>query len=379
MRDAAHEYAARFLRLAGQAHVRRRHAAQGEEEDMTHASADPGPSRSAEASRQVASRRLPRLSFGGAPIGNLYAGVAEDGAIDTVLHARQLGIHHFDTAPYYGYGLSETRLGTALAGVPRTDYSLSTKVGRLLLDADDSRPAPDDGFAVHGRQAVFDYSRDGILRSVESSLRRLGTDHVEILLLHDIGALTHGARHASILRQALDEALPAMAELRSQGVCGAIGLGVNEQDVCLQVMPAFALDVIMLAGRYTLFEQRDSARLMAEAMRRNVAVMAAGPYNSGLLGADDAPGATYNYAPADAATRARAQRYYDLCARFRVTVGAAALQFPLAHPAVATVVCGLRSPAEVDSAVQRMHEHLPPALWDELRRAGLLDACASTP
>ncbi|MEW9623910.1 aldo/keto reductase [Rhodanobacter geophilus] len=347
---------------------------------MTHASADaatpPGP---AGTSVYAAGRRLPRLSFGGAPIGNLYAGVAEGDAIETVRHAWRSGIRHFDTAPYYGYGLSETRLGMALAGIPRADYSLSTKVGRLLLDTGGGQPAPDDGFAVSGRQAVFDYSRDGILRSVESSLRRLATDHVEILLLHDIGALTHGARHPAILRQALDEALPTMAELRSQGVCGAIGLGVNEQEVCLQVMPAFALDVIMLAGRYTLFEQRDSAELMAQAVQRNVAVMAAGPYNSGLLGAADAPGTTYNYAPADAATRARAQRYYDLCGRRGVPVGAVALQFPLAHPAVATVVCGLRSPAEVDSAVQRMHAPLPPALWDELREAGLLDASASTP
>lgn len=345
---------------------------------MTHASAESEPRRPAEAPEQM-TRRLPPLSFGGAPIGNLYAGVAENEAIDTVQHAWRLGVRHFDTAPYYGYGLSETRLGTALAGIPRADYSLSTKVGRLLLDADDSQPAPDDGFAVRGRQAVFDYSRDGILRSAESSLRRLATDHVEILLLHDIGALTHGARHSAVLRQALDEALPAMAELRSQGVCSAIGLGVNEQDVCLQVMPEFPLDVIMLAGRYTLFEQRDSAQLMAQAAQRKVAVMAAGPYNSGLLGADDAPGDTYNYAAADAATRARAQRFYDICGRLGASVGAAALQFPLAHPAVATVVCGLRSPAEVDSAVQRMRAPLPPTLWTELRQAGLIEADAIAP
>jgi len=345
---------------------------------MTHASAEAEPPRPA-GTPALVSRRLPPLSFGGAPIGNLYAGVAEDDALAAVQHAWRSGIRHFDTAPYYGYGLSESRLGAALAGIPRSDYSLSTKVGRLLLDADASQPAADDGFAVSGHRAVFDYSREGILRSVESSLRRLATDHVEILLLHDIGALTHGARHPAILRQVLDETLPAMAELRSEGVCGAIGLGVNEQDVCLQVMPEFPLDVIMLAGRYTLFEQRDSAQLMTQAVQRNVAVMAAGPYNSGLLGADDAPGATYNYAPADAATRARAQRYYDLCERFGVTVGTAALQFPLAHPAVATVVCGLRSSVEVDSAVQRMHTPLPPTLWNEMRNAGLLDANTPTP
>lgn len=345
---------------------------------MTHANTAPESTLSAKTRKSVA-RQLPRLSFGGAPIGNLYAGVEERDALDAVRHALHLGVCHFDTAPYYGYGLSESRLGDALAGVPRSDYSLSTKVGRLLLDADGSTPAADDGFAVQGRRAVFDYSRDGILRSVESSLRRLATDHVEILLLHDIGALTHGANHASILRQALDEALPAMAELRSQGVCGAIGLGVNEQDVCLQVLPAFPLDVIMLAGRYTMFEQHDSAQLMALAVQQDVAIMAAGPYNSGLLGADDAPGDTYNYAPADSATRTRAQRFYDACSRFGVSAAAAALQFPLGHPAVATVVCGLRSTAEVDSAAQRMQATLPPALWDGLRQAGLLDADARTP
>ncbi|MDO1530097.1 aldo/keto reductase [Fulvimonas sp. R45] len=322
--------------------------------------------------------RLPRLSFGGAPIGNLYASVAEQDALDAVECAWRQGIRHFDTAPYYGYGLGESRLGQALAAWPRDSYTLSSKVGRRVLDADRPRTR-DDGFAVEGRQAVFDYSRDGILRSVEASLQRLRTDHIDILLLHDIGALTHGERHAAVLRQALDESLPTLAELRDQGVCRAIGLGVNEEAVCLEVMPAFELDTIMLAGRYTLFEQHDSVRVMALAIRRNVAVMVAGPYNSGLLGAPGTPGHTYNYAPAGATVRARAQRFYDICARHGVEVGAAALQFPLAHPAVATVVCGLRSPAEVDSAVQRVGAPIPAALWRQLREDGLLDAGAAAP
>lgn len=271
---------------------------------MTHASTASGSSTSIETQKAVA-HRLPRLSFGGAPIGNLYAGVEEHDALAAVRAALRQGVRHFDTAPYYGYGLSESRLGTALADVPRGDYSLSTKVGRLLLDADGSLPVAEDGFAVRGRRAMFDYSRDGILRSVEASLQRLRTDHIDILLLHDIGALTHGANHASVLRQALDEALPTMAELRSEDVCRAIGLGVNEQDVCLQVLPEFPLDVIMLAGRYTLFEQHDSTPLMALAAQQDLAVMVAGPYNSGLLGTPGVPGYTYNYAPADAAVRAR--------------------------------------------------------------------------
>src|SRR5215469_13851846 len=183
-----------------------------------------------------------RLAFGGAPIGNLYESVGEEEAAATISRAWLRNIRHFDTAPYYGYGLSESRLGTALCGLPRDSYSLSTKVGRVI-ENDDRQTSHADGFIVNGRSARFDYSRDGILRSFEASLNRLRTDHVEILLLHDIGALTHGAKHAAVLRQALNEALPAMAALKSQGACHAIGIGVNEETVCLEVMPRFQLDV----------------------------------------------------------------------------------------------------------------------------------------
>lgn len=322
-------------------------------------------------------RAISPLAFGGAPIGNLYAGVDEALARQAVERAWLHGIRHFDTAPYYGYGLSETRLGATLSALPRDSYTLSTKVGRLIQDAPGRDPLA-DGFDVAGKRAVFDYSRDGVLRAVEDSLRRLRTDRVEVLLLHDIGALTHGAEHPRILRQALDEALPAMAELRDQGVCEAIGLGVNEEAVCLDVMPYFELDVIMLAGRYTLFEQAHSVRVMAEAAVRGIAIFAAAPYNSGLLGGE-APGETYNYAHADAATRARAQRFYDVCDALDVSVGAAALQFPRFHPAVATVVCGMRTPAEVDAAAARRDTTIPTVLWDRLREEGLLGERAVTP
>lgn len=318
------------------------------------------------------------LAFGGAPIGNLYASVDEASATATVAHAWQRGIRHFDTAPYYGYGLSETRLGNALRNVPRDSFTLSSKVGRLIEnDAQETRHA--DGFIVDGHRARFDYSRDGVLRSFEASLQRLRTDHIEVLLLHDIGALTHGERHAAVLRQALDEALPAMAELRAQGACKAIGIGVNEAAVCLEVMPRFALDVIMLAGRYTLFEQQDSRSVMAQAQARGIAMLAAGPYNSGLLGGTQGPGRFYNYEPADAATVARAQRFYEVLAGTCTDVGAAALQFPLAHPAVASVVCGLRSTEEVDQAAARLQAPIPAQAWRDLRNAGLLPDEVPTP
>ncbi|TAM27754.1 MAG: aldo/keto reductase [Rhodanobacter sp.] len=323
-------------------------------------------------------RPLSRLSFGGAPIGNLYESVDNETAAATVMRAWDQGIRHFDTAPYYGYGLSEDRLGTTLQHVERSSYTLSTKVGRRIED-DLGRSDHTDGFIVDNQRAFFDYSRDGIMRSLETSLKRLRTDHVELLLLHDIGPLTHGANHPAVLRQALDEALPTMAELRSQGVCDAIGIGVNEEAICLEVMPQFPLDAIMLAGRYTLFEQQHSERVMAQALLHDVAILAAGPYNSGLLGAAAGPGRFYDYAPADEATLEKARSFYAMCARTGTDVGAAALQFPLAHPAVASVVCGLRSISEVDCAAERLQSPIPATTWSDLRRAGLLLESAPTP
>ncbi|HEY4145464.1 aldo/keto reductase [Pinirhizobacter sp.] len=314
---------------------------------------------------------LSPLSFGAAPIGNLYSGVDDAVAQAAVAAAFESGMTHFDTAPYYGYGLSESRLGDALAGIHRHRFTLSTKVGRLVEHG--SAPTG-DGFAVDGRHAVFDYSRDGVMRSVEESLRRLRTDHVDILLLHDIGSLVHGEHASAVLQQALDEALPAMAALRDQGVCRAVGIGVNEESVCLEVMPRFELDTILLAGRFTLFEQAQSLRVMSMAYRSGVAIMAGAPYNSGLLGAGDGPGSTYNYEPVSETIRARAQRYYDIGRAEHVDIGAAALQFPLMHPAVATVVCGLRSPDEVHAATRRMAASLPATLWARLRDEGLVAA-----
>ena len=318
------------------------------------------------------------LSFGGAPIGNLYESVDDASAAATIAHAWQRGIRHFDTAPYYGYGLSETRLGDTLHGMPRESFTLSTKVGRLIED-DTHQHSHADGFIVDGHRARFDYSRDGVLRSFEASLQRLRTDHIDVLLLHDIGELTHGANHPAILRQALEEALPTMMQLRAQGACKAIGIGVNEEAVCLEVMPRFPLDVIMLAGRYTLFEQTQSRQVMAQAQACGVAILAAGPYNSGLLGDAYGPGKFYNYAPADDATLVRAQRFYHVLARMQIDVGAAALQFPLAHPAVASVVCGLRSIAEVDQAAARLQATIPADAWRALHDAGLLQEGVPTP
>jgi len=333
----------------------------------------------ANAARPTIGRRgihVSALGFGCAPIGNLYAPVAEADAQAALQEALGAGVRYFDTAPFYGHGLSERRIGRALAGRPRDSFVLSTKVGRLIVPDESQQQPLSEGYAVRGSRAVFDYSADGVRRSFEASLARLGLDYVDILLLHDLGRLTHGDRHAEMLQQALDEALPAMAALRDAGAVGAIGLGVNEQAVCLEVLAQFDLDCIMLAGRYSLLEQRHSAELMALAPNRGVAMLIAGPYNSGLLGPAAGPGTTYDYTPVDAATLERAGGIYRHCAAEGVDVGAAALQFPLGHPAVACVVAGQRNANEVRSAVQRLSMPIPARLWERLRRAGLLAADA---
>jgi D-threo-aldose 1-dehydrogenase len=322
--------------------------------------------------------RLTRLGFGAAPIGNLYSEVDERQALSAVQAAWDRGIRYFDTAPYYGYGLSEERLGRALTGVDRSSFVLSSKVGRRVYGESAGSPAS-DGFAVSGRRAEFDYSREGIRRSVDESLRRLGTDYIDILLLHDVGALTHGSRHGEVLRQVLDESLPTLAELKSSGVCRGVGIGVNEQAVCLELLPRFPLDFIMLAGRYTLIEQVGAVSVLNEAQRRCVGMLIAGPYNSGLLSGALRPGNTYNYLPVEPAMYQRAEELYVLCSEAGVDVGSAALQFPLAHPAVACVVAGMRSTAEVESAVGRLNAQLPASLWQKLREKGFLLPDVPTP
>jgi D-threo-aldose 1-dehydrogenase len=328
----------------------------------------------------IRGRRISRLGFGGAPIGNLYETVTDGDAYAALDAALMQGIRLIDTAPFYGYGLSEERIGRVLAHRPRESYVLSTKVGRLV-DRDiatTNAQLTADQFAVSG-QAVFDYSRDGVLRSFEASLKRLGVSHIDILLLHDVGKLTHGARHEEMLRRALDEALPAMARLRESCAVHAIGVGVNEQDVVLEILPRFPLDCVLLAGRYTLLEQQNSAELMDYALQHDVRILAAGVYNSGLLASAKGPGERYNYDLVKPDVLQRARRLYAECALEGIDAGAAALQFPLAHPAVASVVVGLRSVTEVEVALTRARAPLPAHLWARLKQAGLMLADAMVP
>jgi D-threo-aldose 1-dehydrogenase len=309
--------------------------------------------------------RVTRLMFGGAPIGGLYAPVDEDAALATLDAAWAAGIRAFDTAPHYGAGLSERRLGRFLAGRPRGEYVLSTKVGRLLVPTADDVAGADEfpGEAPHLAR-VRDYSRDGVLASLEASLGRLGTDRVDIALIHDPD--DHGA-------QALDEAYPALADLRAAGVIGAVGVGMNQAEMLEWFVARADLDCVLIAGRYTLLDTRAAVTLLPECRRRGVAVLAGGVFNSGVL-ADPGPDARYDYRAAPPGILDRARRITEVCARHGVPIGAAALHFTLRHPAMTAAVVGARSPGEIRADAGYLATQVPDELFEELADEGLVPA-----
>ena len=299
------------------------------------------------------------LSFGAAAIGNLFTEVSDDDARAAVDAAWDGGIRTFDTAPHYGLGLSERRLGAALRHRPRDEYVISTKVGRLLEPAEAGEPAGLDpaGFAVPARYVRrFDFSADGVRRSLAASLDRLGLDRVDIALIHDPDS--HGA-------QALGEAYPALERLRAEGVVRAIGVGMNQAEMLTRFVTETDIDVVLMAGRYTLLDQSAAVALLPAAERRGVSVIAGGVFNSGLLAAP-APGATYDYRKAPDSLVARALRLEKICAEYGVPLRAAAARFPLTHPAVASVLIGARSAAEITDAVRQRALDIPAALWEAL-------------
>ncbi|GAA2295680.1 aldo/keto reductase [Streptomyces hawaiiensis] len=316
--------------------------------------------------------RVTELSFGAAGIGNLYRPITDEAALAAVDAAWDAGIRTFDTAPHYGLGLSERRLGAALRDRPRDTYTVSTKVGRLL-EPDPQGGRGDDlahGFAVSDtHRRVWDFSADGVLRSLEASLRRLGLDRVDVALLHDPDD------HAD---QALREAYPALERLRDEGVIGAIGVGMNQCALPARFLRETDIDVVLLAGRYTLLEQEGLAEMLPEAAARGRSVIIGGVFNSGLLIAPE-PGAMYDYAPAPQPVLDRALRLKAVAERHGVPLRSAALHFPYGHPAVASVLAGARSAEEVRDTVDQLRHPLPAALWNELRAEGLLAPDTPTP
>lgn len=323
-----------------------------------------------------------RLGFGGAAIGNLYRPVGDDAARATIDAAWDRGIRRFDTAPHYGFGLSERRLGDALADLdPGQLAFVSTKVGRVL------RPAPERDLSTERQgfvspepvESAFDYSRGGVLRSFDASRDRLRRDRIDLLLAHDLGAMTHGADAAAQMATFLDGGYPAMRELRDARAVVAIGIGVNEIEVCEELLDRVDLDVILLAGRYTLLEQAALDGLLPRCVAKGVQVIVGGPYNSGILASGTGPDARYNYETPPAEVTRRVDAIAAICARHGVPMAAAALQFPMAHPAVTAVIPGMADPAEVAQAAALATLPLPAALWANLIDAGLIRADAPVP
>ena len=313
------------------------------------------------------------LGFGAAALGNLYRAIPDDDAAQTAQAALDGGMTYVDTAPHYGQGLSERRIGRAL----RRDTVVSTKVGRVLRPI----PAPPPGTERHGFvdgdpfEPCFDYSYDGVRQSFEASLTRLGRDTIDILLAHDLGHATHGAEAAVHMKAFLDGGWRAMNELKAEGRIRAIGLGVNEWQVCDEVLRHADLDAVLLAGRYTLLEQTPLDRFLPLCAARGVAVIVGGPYNSGVL----TGGGHYNYArvPAEVAHRVRALE--AVCLAHGTSLAAAALQFPLAHPAVVSVIPGMASVTEVEGNLARFATAVPQALWADLKSQNLLPETAPVP
>jgi len=323
--------------------------------------------------------RVTEIGFGGAPLGNLFAVVSDGDAHASLAAAWDNGCRFFDTSPFYGYGLSERRVGDALREKARDSFVLSTKVGRLIRPGAHLRGPGTDFQTPMPFYAKFDYSYDATMRSLEDSLQRLGLDRIDVALIHDIGRDWHGERQPAIFRQAMGGAAKALAELRSAGQIRAIGIGVNDVDVCEATMNEMDLDCVLLAGRYTLLEQGGLDRFLPDAHRRGISVIVGGPFNSGLLARLGQPSATYNYGAVPSEIAKRAAALHAVCAKHGVPLPAAALQFPLAHPAVAAIIPGARNAAEVASHWQWARLKIPAALWDDLRKQGLVRAEAPVP
>ena len=326
---------------------------------------------------------LTRMGFGGGPLGNLFRKVSDEDAQGALDAAWSAGIGYFDTAPQYGLGRSEQRLGAGLARLGRDAATLSTKVGRLLVDCEPHEVTPESFVDVPQKRIVFDYSYDGVMRSHEESLARLGLDRVDILLVHDVDAVSHGgSREASDrrVRELFDlGGFRALTELRDAGRVKAIGAGVNEWEVCERLLGLGDFDGFLLAGRYTLLEQEALESFLPLCVKRDVGIILGGPYNSGILATGAVPGARYNYNPAPPEILDRVRRIEAVCADHGVRLIEAALQFAVGHPAVRTVIPGAASAAEVQANVAIFSQTIPSGLWSDLKSAGLLRADAPVP
>ncbi|NRG18292.1 aldo/keto reductase [Rhizobiales bacterium] len=322
------------------------------------------------------------LGFGSAPLGNLYRSITDEEADAILALAWESGVRYFDTAPLYGLGLSETRLNRFLRGKPRDEYVLSTKVGRLLSPATaETRDGIGKWFDVPNRKEIYDYTYDGVMRSLEFSLERLGVDRVDILYAHDLDVFNHGTQSA--LDEKLNELIAggykAMLSLRDHGVIRAFGAGVNEWQSCQWMAERGDFDLFLLAGRYTLLEQEALDSFLPLCAERGIGIVIGGPYNSGILATGPRQGAFYNYDPAPPEILDRVGKIEAVCERHGVRMLDAAFQFPLHHPAVVSIIPGGQGVEEMRSNLSASKADIPPALWADLKSEGLLRQDAPTP
>lgn len=325
---------------------------------------------------------LTRMGFGGAPLGNLYRKVSDEDAQAALISAYDVGIRYFDTAPQYGLGRSEERVGRAMQQFGADNIVLSTKVGRLLLDCEPDEVTPESFVDVPQKRIVFDYTYDGVMRSYEASKARLKTKHADILLVHDVCAFSQGSQEASDakVRQLFDGGgYRALVELRNSGDVSAIGAGVNEWQVCEKLLGLGDFDCFLLAGRYTLLEQEALETFLPLCERRDVGIILGGPYNSGILATGAIEGARYNYVPAPAEILERVGKIESVCQAHGTPLIAAALQFVFGHRCVKTVIPGAVSRAELLANAKLLEVDIPPSLWTDLKREGLIRADAPVP
>jgi D-threo-aldose 1-dehydrogenase len=337
--------------------------------------------------RQIDNTSLSVTQFGlgGTTLGNIYSAVEEQAALDTIAAAYNAGVRYFDTAPLYGYGLSELRLGKGLARYPRDQVVISTKVGWSLVPLEPGQQQAIDIFAdALPFRGVIDYSRDAIARSIEESLKRLNLERIDIVLMHDPDeaiSLQPGRDPYEISHfdEAMKNAYPILDDLRRQGVIQAIGVGMNQWQMLADFAQAGDFDCFLLAGRYTLLEQQPMNKFLPLCEKKHISVIIGGPYNSGILATGAVEGAYYNYQPASPSMLAWVRQIEEVCQRHRVALPAAALQFPFGHPAVTSIIPGARSVAELQANIAYFQQEIPADFWAELKQLGLIDPTAPVP
>ncbi|MCV6548085.1 MAG: aldo/keto reductase [Cohaesibacter sp.] len=319
------------------------------------------------------------FAFGAAPIGNIFRTIDEATSDAMIQRSWEAGVRYYDTAPMYGHGLSEMRVGHSLRWKNRDDFVLSSKVGRVLKPAKRSDIDFTPWVDAAPNKMEFDYSYDGTMRAFEDSLQRMGLERMDICFIHDIDVFTRGSEQPEVFEQAMNGAWKALEQLRNEGTVKAIGVGVNEWQVCHEALKQRDFDCFLLAGRYTLLEQESLEEFLPLCEERNAAVVVGGAFNSGILATGAKEGAKYNYAPAPEHIMKKVAGIEEVCKKYDVPLPAAAMQFVVAHPAIPSFAAGVRTVEQLDRNIEWFTHSIPSDFWAELKQKGLLQEAAPTP